>query len=312
MNGRIRRNYRQDNTGMSGKIAAGCAVAGAGFVLLLAVHFDRASSVQTSEPSHSRTVTDEAGCIVHLPTRPERIVSLCTSATDTIVRLGEVSRLKAIDEYGCIVPGVEGVPVLGRAAALSRESVLAARADLAFIWWYQDDAAQLLEESGVPVVRIRCGRASDVAGMIRLVGECIARGDKAESPARSASAFLDSARNENAIERPRVYVELYGPFKTEGAGTYLNDLIVLAGGENVAADASGPVLFSPERLIRADPDVILYVDEFSAAEAIAGRSGLQTLRAVRKKRIKPISRYWLVAGAGLPEMVEHLRSLIKE
>jgi iron complex transport system substrate-binding protein len=297
---------------MNGKIATGCAVAGAAFVLFLALHFNRVSSVQSTEPANSRTVTDEAGRVVHLPARPERIVSLCTSATDTIVRLGEVSRLKAVDEYGRIVPGVKGVPALGRAAALSRESVLAVRADLAFVWWYQDDAAQLLEESGVPVVRVRCGRASDVPGMIRLVGECMGCSEKAENLALSVSAFLGSARNENPIARPRVYAEMYGPFKTEGAGTYLNDLITLARGENVAADASGSVLFSPERLIHADPDVILYVDEFATVEAIAGRSGLQTLRAVREKHIKPISRYWLVAGAGLPEMVEHLRSLIEE
>jgi len=155
---------------MRGKIATWCAVAAAAIVVCLAVRFNRVSPAPSSQV-HSRTVTDATGRAVSLPSHPERIISLCTSATDTIVRLGAVSRLKAIDDYGRIVPGAEGLPCLGRAAALSREAVQAVRADLAFVWWYQDDAARLLEESGVPVVRVRCGRIGDVPTMIRLVGE---------------------------------------------------------------------------------------------------------------------------------------------
>jgi iron complex transport system substrate-binding protein len=248
---------------------------------------------------------------VSLSPHSERIISLSTSATDTIVRLGAASRLKAIDDYGRIVPGVEGLPTLGRAAALSREAVQAVRADLAFVWWYEDDAARLLEESGVPVVRVRCGRTADVPAMIRLVGDCLGCTDKAQDLAQSVSTALREVPSQPAAPR-RVYVELYGPFKTMGADTYLNDIIELAGGVNVAAPATGSVLLSPERLIQADPDVVLFVDEFATTQSIGERNGLLSLRAVRDGRVRPVSRYCLVAGAGLPEMVERLRQLIEE
>jgi len=295
---------------MNGKITIGCAVAGAAIVVCLAVRFDRVSQAPSPQ-SFSRTVTDSMGRAVSLPSHPERIISLSTSATDTIVRLGAGSRLKAIDDYGRIVPGAEGLPSLGRAAALSREAVQAVRADLAFVWWYEDDAARLLEESGVPVLRLRCGRTADVPAMIRLVGDCLGCADKAQALAQSVSAALQVPPARTITSR-RVYVELYGPFKTMGADTYLNDLIELAGGVNVAAPATGSVLLSPERLIQADPDVILFVDEFATAQSIGERNGLLSLRAVREGYVRPISRYCLVAGAGLPEMVERLRQLIKE
>ncbi len=295
---------------MSGKIATWCAFAGAAVVVFVAVHFDRASP-GLSPHSHSRTVTDSTGRAVSLPMHPERIISLCTSATDTIVRLGAVSRLKAIDDYGRVVPGAEELPALGRAAALSREAVQSVRADLAFVWWYQDDAARLLEESGVPVIRVKCARTSDVPAMIQMVGESLGCADNAQDMAQSVGAALRAVPSRSAVPR-RVYVELYGPFKTMGADTYLNDLIELAGGVNVAAPATGSVLLSPERLIQADPDVILFVDEFATAQSISERNGLLSLRAVREGRVRPVSRYCLVAGAGLPEMVERLRQLIKE
>ena len=88
---------------------------------------------------------------------PKRILSLCTAATDTIVRLGVTERLAAIDDYGRIVPGTEKIPVIGKASALSREQLVALNADLAFLWWYQDDVAKVLAELGVPVTRIRSG-----------------------------------------------------------------------------------------------------------------------------------------------------------
>jgi iron complex transport system substrate-binding protein len=147
--------------------------------------------------------------------------------------------------------------------------------------------------------------------MIRLVGDCLGCADKAQALAQSVSAALQVPPARTITSR-RVYVELYGPFKTMGADTYLNDLIELAGGVNVAAPATGSVLLSPERLIQADPDVILFVDEFATAQSIGERNGLLSLRAVREGYVRPISRYCLVAGAGLPEMVERLRQLIKE
>ena len=57
-----------------------------------------------------------------------------------------------------------------------------------------------------------------------------------------------------------------------GRDTYTNDLLELAGGRNVAEDAKGSVLFSAERLIQADPDMILCVGEASDAAALAARA----------------------------------------
>ena len=289
------------------QVAVGMAV----FVLLLATGGLLAGRQPVaSRHADTRTVTDMTGRRVLVPDNPARVLSLCTSATDTIVRTGAPKRLAAIDEYSLIVPGAQGAVVIGKDSAISQEQILALRIDLAFIWWYQEDAAEMLEALSVPVVKISSGRAEQVPEMMRLVGQCMNCPQAVENLADAVARYLRQAPVARGIYGPRVYLELYGPFKTVGRDTYTNDLVELAGGQNVAAGASGSVLLSPEQLIQADPQVILFANEFTTAEAIARRNGMQAVSAVQAGRIRQVERRLLVAGAGLPEAVEELRRLL--
>jgi iron complex transport system substrate-binding protein len=262
--------------------------------------------------SAGREVVDMTGRTVAVPTEPTHILSLCTSASDAMVALGEASRLAAIEEFGRVVPGVGHAQVIGKGSAISREQVLALGIDLAFVWYYQDDAAAMLEELRVPVVRVRTGRAGEVPAMIRLVGDCLNRQTAAKPLAHRVEEFLaaPAARAASGAGKPRVYLELYGPYKTVGRDSYMNDLLELAGADNIAADTAGTVLLSSERLIQADPDVILFAEGFADAEGIAGRPGMAGLKAVREHRVFPIDRRWLVAGPGLPEAVTRIREVL--
>jgi iron complex transport system substrate-binding protein len=258
-----------------------------------------------------REVTDMTGRALRLPPRPEHVLSLCTSATDAVAALHEESRLAAIDEYSRVVDGTDKAAVIGKGSAISKEQVLALKIDLAFVWWYQDDVAAMVEGLGVPVVRIRSGRASEVPSTIRLVGDCLGCRPKADALALSVEEFLRQASSRPAqAARPVVYLELYSPFKTVGRDSYMNDLLELAGGTNIARDVAGTVVLSAERLMQADPDVILFVDGFATTQAISERPGISGLNAAKMGRIHAVDRRWLVAGPGLPVAVERLREAI--
>lgn len=253
---------------------------------------------------------DMTSRMFYIPKSPSNILSLCTSATDTIIAMGELPRLSAIDEYGRVVPGTEGIPVIGRGNAVSSEDVIARHIDLAFIWWYQDDVARQLAGLGVPAVRLRSGRAAEVPGMIRLIGDCLANREAADRISKSVEAFLKDPI-ETPVSSPRVYLELYAPFKTSGAETYANDLIEMAGGSNVAGGTTGNVLLSPELLIQSNPEIILFLNQPHGGSTIEQRGGLDALSAIQAKRIYPINRYWLVAGPGMPQAVEQLRRILQ-
>jgi len=195
------------------------------------------------------------------------------------------------------VPGATNAPVIAKGSALSREEIIARRFDLAFVWWYQDDAAKLLGELNVPVVRVRAGRAVELPASVRLIGQHAGHAAAANTLADDLSAFLQSQSHRPA-HPPRVYLELYGAYKTVGGDSYLNDLITLAGGTNVAAGVNRSiVVFSPEQLLAAKPDVILFVHGF-------------TKPSLPHARVVGIDRQWLVAGSRLPAAVQQLRALI--
>jgi len=287
----------------------------AAVVLSAAVGVAIAFCIAANEPKgHGsevcREVVDMTSHLVHIPFEPQRVLSLCTSATDTIVRLGAVDRLAAIDEYSRIVPGTKNILIIGKGSAISREQVIALGIDLAIIWWYQDDASSLLEGLSIPVVRIRSGRITEVPATIQLLGKCLNRSDIAESLAGEVAEYVKKADSMSATSRRRVYLELYSPLRTVGGDTYINDLIELSGASNIAADASGSVQLSAEHLIEADPDVILFVEGFSTVSSITRRSVMRELTAAKTGRVYPINRYWLVAGAGLPDAEQNLRRVL--
>ena len=271
-----------------------------------------ASQKESPGKGACREVRDMTERIAHIPVEPRRILSLCSSATDTIVRLGEGVKITAIDEYNCIIPGVTEAAVIGKGSAVSREQILSLDIDLAFIWWYQGDAASLLKEFSIPTIRIHNGGAKEVPQMIRLIGQCLNRSLVADNLANDVAEYVRSVATENANlqRKQQVYLELYGPFRTVGKDTYISDLIELAGGKNIAADVSGSMLISTERLIKADPDVILFVKDFETVKSMARRSGMAKMTAVQTGRVYPVDRYWLVAGAGLPNAVENLQKRI--
>lgn len=280
--------------------------------LLLAVvtWFATRKGVSADSAVPLREVADMTGQRVRVPATPRRILSFCTTATDTIMGLGVSDSLAAIDEYGVVIPGCQKIPVVAKGSALSRESVTAMKIDLAFIWWYQDDAAALLQDLSIPVVRIRSGRASELPATIRLIGQCVNAEDAAGSLAAKVEAFLHSVPASRSARAPRVFLELNGPFKTMGSDTYTNDLLELAGLVNIAAEAKGAVLFSAERLTQADPDAILVVGSPGDFEAIKQRPGFTDLRAVQRGQVFFLDRYWLVAGPNLPQSVSHIRAAI--
>ncbi|WP_278343021.1 ABC transporter substrate-binding protein, partial [Parageobacillus thermoglucosidasius] len=92
-------------------------------------------------------------------------------------------------------------------------------------------------------------------------------------------------------EKAKVYFEI-APGWTVGKGEYLDELIRLAGGINVAGDAEGWTMINEEHIIAQDPDVILHVaglvDHESGKtleELIRSRPGWEKVKAVRENRL---------------------------
>jgi iron complex transport system substrate-binding protein len=262
-----------------------------------------------SAVAESLDITDITGRKVNTPARVERVLTTCTSVTDTLLRLKQKQIIAGCDEYSIMFPEMSGVAVLAHGGSISRENVIASRIDLAFIWWYQDEMAEQLANLNIPVVRIKLNSAKDIPQLLRLVGRCVNQKESSEKMAIEIEQYLSQTANNQTLVCPTVYWELYTPFRTAGADSYLNDLLQLAGGVNLVS-TPGSLQFSAERLLQSNPEVVLLVDGYATATEFASRTGLSGLSAVKNNRVYCVPKQVLVAGAGLPVSVAVIRKII--
>jgi iron complex transport system substrate-binding protein len=110
-----------------------------------------------------------------------------------------------------------------------------------------------------------------------------------------------------------VFWELGPELFTAGPGSFVDDLIRLAGGENVAADADSPwPQLSVEAILLKDPDVIVLADHNygQTAAMVAERPGWSDIRAVKEGSIVEIVDDDIVSRPG-PRVVDGLEFLAR-
>ncbi len=90
-------------------------------------------------------------------------------------------------------------------------------------------------------------------------------------------------------KRIKVFIEIwYEPLTTAGKGSFIDELINLAGGINVAYDIKRPYSnFSAEKVVNLNPECIImaYMDKESPLKLVEGRFGWDNIDAVRNKRV---------------------------
>lgn len=153
--------------------------------------------------------------------------------------------------------------------------------------------------------------------MIERLGVLLGRSARADSLIAAVEAQLDAVRSQVA-GRPRptvLYLLNVNPPMAAGSGTYVDELIGLAGGANVFADLRQPwPQVSLEEIIRRQPDVIIRPSEDTLADPLAGmasRPGWRELDAVRGRRVHGVSAYFYNRpGAGVGEAARGLAARI--
>lgn len=210
------------------------------------------------------TLTDALGRAVILPRPPERIVSLVPSTTETLFALGLAPRVAGVTRF-CIrpEPDVRGKARVGgtkrvdfrKLRALQPELILANKEENR-----REEVEALAAEFPVFVqypVTVEQARR-DVLDLGRLAGA----EDEAERLARGIAAALEEARPASAPVRV-AYLIWRNPYWAAGGGTYVDDLLGRAGGENVFAGSPRGRYFpvAMREIDAARPDLILLPDE---------------------------------------------------
>jgi iron complex transport system substrate-binding protein len=236
--------------------------------------------------------TDDLGRVVRFGHPVRRIISLIPSATETIVALGAADRVVGRTKYDTEAV-LAAVPDIGGGIDPSIEAIVALHPDLVVTWDAEprQRVREALDRVGIASLNIRAQDTTDLFRSIAQLGALLARGDAARAlSARLRAELADVARSVAGRPRPRVfYVVFNDPPMTAGPDTFLGQLVGLAGGENIFADATQlwPTI-SMEEIVRRRPDVIVLPYGEMRADVLARLRelpGWRDLPAVRAGRI---------------------------
>lgn len=253
------------------------------------------------------------------PGQPQRIVTLLPSLTQIVSALGIEERLVGVTEHCRTSRNVARVPWQGAAAA---EPILRLQPDLVLRQSLRaegDDLRGVLERAGIRVVAVPSETVEDIRRGILLVGEAAGEAGRA----RDLLARFDRRLAEESIaarrpRRPRVLF-VFGRdagaaanITAAGPGSFLDELISLAGGANALAGAGRAYAgVDLETVVRAAPEVILDNMPPEGSEGAAEEAWSRVRAMVPGARFHAIlDNDLLIPGPALPEAIRRLAAFI--
>ncbi len=239
--------------------------------------------------SDTYSYTDDYGSVVMVPKNPHRIVSLSPAVTEIMFAIGADSLLVGRTEFCAYPPQASAIENIGGISNLNIEKVLSRNPDLIISGsMVPQKVVEKFETMGVPLVCvIEKQHFTALYDNIMAIGDLVNHTDEAEELVSRLKSDLDKTleRQNDSEKRPTVYYVVgfgSGGNFTAGGNTFINDIIEMAGGENIAADSKGWT-FSVEALVQADPDYILIRAEDSAK--FCSTAPYNQLTAVKKGRV---------------------------
>ena len=244
--------------------------------------------------STTDTVVDDYGRTVVVPAQPRRVVSLSPAVTEIMYALGAGNLLVGRTDFCAYPPEAETIPSIGGISNLNIEKILSLDPDLVISGsMVGKKVTEQMDQMGTPMVCvIEKPRFDAIYDNIATIGRLVGR----EHEANSLNELLrkrvdvlvtdsfDTDTHTNAVTPKVYYVVGFGPAGnfTAGGNTFINDIIRMAGGRNIAEDVEG-WSYSLEALVKEDPDYIIVRREDSAA--FCSMKPYNTLGAIRKGHV---------------------------
>jgi iron complex transport system substrate-binding protein len=250
-----------------------------------------------------------------------RVVTTTPSSTEIVAVAGGAGRIVGVDRFSDFPPEVVGLPVVGDFMSPSIEAILQLRPDLVVLDAVQSKTAEALAQGGVRTLVLEMHTVEDVLDGITSAGRALG----SEAVAAGARAAIERevaavrGRGRSHARRPRALLVVdreLGALRgivAAGPGSYLDQMLAIAGGENVLSGAGTRYPnIAPETIIEARPDVVLdAVHTEDAAAAVRDWKVLGRVPAVSSGRVHILAEtYYKSPGPRLVLALRGLESLI--
>ncbi|TMH53114.1 MAG: cobalamin-binding protein [Betaproteobacteria bacterium] len=263
-----------------------------------------------SAAAHALQATDDRGVTISLVRPAWRMVTLAPHLAEIAFAAGAGAKLAGVSSFSRHPAEAQRLPVVASYGRVDVERLIALRPDLVLAWKSGNSPLQIdrLERIGIRVFVTEARALADIPRIVRLVGALADSAEVAEGRARQFENEVADLRKRYAAERRvAVFLEIWhAPLLTVNGGHLISDALRLCGGHNVFAAAKTLTpLVSREQILDARPEAI--VTGGFGSEALQAWKGLESVPAVRNRRIYAIDPDWLHAQG--PHVLQGVRAL---
>lgn len=261
---------------------------------------------------------------------PQRIVSTAPSFTETLFAIGAGDRVVAVSTYCHYPAAVNKLPRVGSYLQPNVEAIARLRPDLVLVHAEQKATLTQLAGLGIQTLAVRNTNLEETLRSAATIGAAVGLADQGAALEKSIRAKLAAIEKRSAVKTPRTLMFIVGrtPGRLDGMiavgkGTFLNEVIRIAGGKNVLFDS--PVAYpkiSLEAVMRLAPDVIVDMGDMAVTTEVTEahkRSVVKlwesqpAIRAVEKKKVYAVAAdIFVVPGPRVVEAAEAFAAMLGE
>ncbi len=225
---------------------------------------------------------------------PQRIVSLSPAATEILCTVGAFEQICARSDFSDFPPEVLQIPVVGGfdGKNLSIETILSFEPDFLYITaGMHEYLIPILKSQKIKYFMSTDSSVGGIIAEIREIGKLTGNTERADARAKEIESEIERIKANSPHEKKSVYWEIWSPpYMSVGSKSFINELIEIAGGKNIFADAKEAYpIVSEEQIVARSPEAIIIPDNLSESpEQIKKRSGWKEIPAVKNGRIFPL------------------------
>lgn len=269
--------------------------------------------VEVRQSTGSVTVTDSADRTFSFDGHPDRVISAAPNITEIVFALGRGDTLVGRTDFCDYPPEVASIPSIGNLMEPNIEAIVELEPDVVIASsHFQHEVADTLAELGIIVLYYFTPNSFDgTYDTIASIGGLLGAADEADRIVAQMRSDVEDVLDTvaQAQRRPTVYYVVgfgqWGDF-TAGGDTFIGQMLDMVGADNIASDLEG-WNYSFEKIVEADPEIMICSQFWGTKESIESTDGYKDLSAVAEGRLYAFDSN-TVDRQG-PRLAEGLRAL---
>ena len=239
---------------------------------------------------------DEVGREVVFTFPPKRIVSLAPNVTEILFSLGLDTEIVGVSALSNFPEGAKRKVKVGSYVSPDFEKIVSLKPDLIVATGVGNtrDVVDRLDKLGLPTYVIFPKNVDEILRSIHHLGQVVDREREAAVIVQGMKKRRDRVvERVKDLHRPKVFLQVgEAPVVTVGKGSFADDLIRLAGGENIAGNQKEMYpRWGMEEVLQRAPEIILISAMNPKADyqkVLQGWSRWKSIPAVKQGRIYTI------------------------